>query len=52
VTYGKSSLPSLDSFKSDIGLGLDFGGLGLYVTKAVTNASEPVRFFARLQRRF
>ena len=52
VTFGKGSLPAFGSFKSDIGLGLDFGGLGLYVTKAITDATEPVRFFARLQRRF
>ena len=52
VTFAKGSLPEFGSFKSDIGLGLDFGGLGLYVTKAITDATEPVRFFARLQRRF
>ena len=52
VSFGKGSLPAFGSFKSDIGLGLDFGGLGLYVTKAITDATEPVRFFARLQRRF
>ncbi len=52
VTYGKSSLPSFGSFKSDVGLGLDFGGVGLYATKALADGNEPVRFFARLQRRF
>jgi hypothetical protein len=52
LTYGSGTLPPFDTFKTDIGLGLDFGGIGAYFTKAVADSSEPVRFFLRLQRRF
>jgi hypothetical protein len=52
VTYAKGQLPSIDTFRSDAGLGLDFGGLGVYAAKALSRSSEPVNFFLRLQRRF
>jgi hypothetical protein len=52
VTYAKDQLPSIDTFRSDAGLGLDFGGLGVYAAKSLSRSSEPVNFFVRLQRRF
>jgi hypothetical protein len=52
ITYGATDLPSLDTFRSDVGLGFDFGGLGLYAAKALSRSDEPVNFFVRLQRRF
>ncbi|HET9425708.1 MAG TPA: hypothetical protein VFO55_10085 [Gemmatimonadaceae bacterium] len=52
TTYGKGELPSLNTFRSDVGLGLDFGGLGLYAAKAISRPEEPVNFFLRLHRRF
>src|SRR3989442_2320055 len=44
-------LPTLGSWLADLGLGIDWGGLGLYVAKAVT-AGEPLRFTLRLDHRF
>ena len=44
--------PPLRSFKIDLGAGIDFGGVGLYWAKAVSDAAEPVRFMVRLERRF
>ena len=44
-------LPTLGSWLADLGLGLDWGGLGLYAAKAVT-AGEPLRFTLRLDHRF
>ena len=44
-------IPSLDEWMYDLGVGLDAGGIGAYLSKALT-AGEPVRFFVRLQRRF
>ncbi len=44
-------LPTLGSWVADLGLGIDWGGLGLYVAKAVT-AGEPLRFTLRLDHRF
>ena len=44
-------LPSPGSWLADLGLGVDWGGFGLYVSKAVT-AGEPLRFTLRLDHRF
>jgi hypothetical protein len=44
-------LPSLDLWKADVGIGVDLGGLGLYLAKALTDG-EPVRLTARLEHRF
>jgi len=52
LTYAKGAVPAFDSWKVDLGGGVDFGGLGLYWAKAVRDASEPARFFVRLERRF
>jgi hypothetical protein len=51
-TYPKERLPSIDTFRSDVGIGFDVGGLGLYAAKALSRPEEPVNFFVRLQRRF
>jgi hypothetical protein len=48
-----NKLPPLNSFKVDLGGGVDFGDLGLYWAKAINNSSDdPVRFIVRLQHRF
>jgi hypothetical protein len=52
ITYSKTQLPGLDTFRTDVGFGFDFGGLGLYAAKALSRSDEPVNFFLRLQRRF
>ena len=52
LTYRRSELPPLSSFRSDLGGGVDFGGFGVYVAKAVSSAGEPLRFFVRLKHRF
>ncbi len=44
-------LPTLGSWLGDLGLGVDWGGFGIYVAKAVT-AGEPLRFTLRLDHRF
>ncbi len=45
-------LPPLSSFRSSLGVGVDFGGLGLYLAKSVTTGAEPMNFLVRLGRRF
>ena len=45
-------LPALSSFRTSLGLGVDFGGLGFYLAKAVSTSREPVNFLLRLERRF
>jgi hypothetical protein len=44
-------LPTLGSWLADLGLGVDWGGFGMYFSKAVT-AGEPLRFTLRLDHRF
>jgi len=43
-------LPTIGSWLGDLGLGMDWSGLGLYVAKGVTG--EPLRFSVRLNHRF
>jgi hypothetical protein len=43
--------PTLGTWLADVGLGVDWAGLGLYVAKAVT-VGEPLRFTVRLDHRF
>lgn len=52
MTYPKGVLPPTSTFRTDLGLGFDFGGLGIYAAKAVSAPTEPVNFFLRLHRRF
>jgi hypothetical protein len=52
LTYARDKLPALSTFRTDLGLGLDFGGLGFYVAKAISVTAEPARFFIRLRHRF
>ena len=48
----RNAVPDLNSFKVDLGAGIDFGDFGMYWAKAVRETDEPVRFFVRLQHRF
>jgi hypothetical protein len=45
-------IPPLSSFRTSLGLGLDFGGLGVYFAKAVSSPKEKVNVLVRLGRRF
>jgi hypothetical protein len=51
-TYPQDEIPALNSFRSDVGIGFDFGGIGIYAAKAISRPEEPVNFFLRLHRRF
>lgn len=44
-------LPTLGSWLADLGLGVDWGGFGMYIAKAVTTG-ERLRFTVRLDHRF
>jgi len=52
LQYPSGSLPGFDSWRTDVGLGLDLGIAGLYVAKAVSSPKEPANFFVRIRRRF
>ena len=44
-------IPSPETFRTDVGLGLDFTNLGLYVAKATSDLKEPANFLVRVRRR-
>lgn len=52
LQYTSGSLPGIDTFRTDVGLGLDLGIVGLYVAKAVSDTEEPANFFLRINTRF
>jgi len=52
LNVGRHDFPSLSSYRTDIGAGLDFDRLGLYIAKAVSVPKEPVNVFLRVRHRF
>jgi hypothetical protein len=50
--YAVQSFPDLSTFKTDMGLGLDFGSVSLALAKALSDGREPVNVIVRLERRF
>jgi hypothetical protein len=52
LTYASGRIPSFNTFRTDIGGGLDFGGVGFYLAKAMADSGEPLRAFVRLRHRF
>ncbi|HVE79049.1 MAG TPA: hypothetical protein VNA89_09325 [Gemmatimonadaceae bacterium] len=52
LVYRGGQLPSIGTFRVDVGAGLDFGVLGFYVAKAVSRGSEPPNFIFRARHRF
>ena len=52
LRYPSGALPPFDTYRTDLGLGLDLGVAGLYVAKAVSSPKEPANFFVRIHNRF
>ena len=52
LKVGRHEFPSLSSYRTDIGAGLDFDRLGMYVAKAISVPKEPVNVFVRVRHRF
>ena len=52
LTYARGELPPLSSFRTDLGLGLDFDLFGVYVAKSMSNPKERPNFFVRVRHRF
>jgi hypothetical protein len=52
MNLGRRDFPPLSSYRTDIGAGLDFDLLGIYVAKALSAPQEPANVFLRLRRRF
>ena len=52
LSFDRNKLPPLSTFKTDLGVGIDFDVIGLYVAKAMSAPKEPVNFFVRIRHRF
>ena len=52
MTYERNDIPPFSTFRTDLGLGLDIGGIGIYAAKALSTPREPLNFFLRLRHRF
>ncbi|HEX3865195.1 MAG TPA: BamA/TamA family outer membrane protein, partial [Gemmatimonadaceae bacterium] len=52
IHYDSDAIPPLSTFRTDVGLGLDVGGIGIYAAKSASTPSEPLNFFVRLRHRF
>lgn len=52
MSYGSGSIPSFSSFRTDLGVGLDFDSFGVYLAKPLSTPGLPARVFVRLQHRF
>ena len=52
LEYSSRSMPRFGTFRTDVGLGLDLGLIGVYVAKAVSSPKEPANVFLRVHRRF
>jgi len=52
LTYPSGRLPFFEGFRSDVGVGLDLGALGVYVAHPLNGANRTPRTFVRLGRRF
>ncbi len=52
LTFSKNAMPGFETYKTDLGIGVDFGSLGVYWAKSASDAQEPARVLLRLERRF
>ncbi len=52
IQYEAGTIPPLGTFRTDVGIGLDVAGIGIYAAKSASTPSEPVNFFVRLRHRF
>ena len=53
LTFDRGIIPALSTFRTDVGVGLDFGGIfGVYAAKSTSTPAEPLNVFVRLRHRF
>jgi outer membrane protein assembly factor BamA len=52
MMYDRGELPPLSTYKTDLGLGLDFDVFGVYVAKAMSAPKTPANLFVRIRHRF
>jgi len=52
LQYERGRFPSIGTFRTDVGLGIEFDPVGVYVAKSVSEAKQPANVFVRVRRRF
>ena len=52
MTYASDRIPPTSTFRTDAGLGLEFGSFGIYAAKPMSASKEPINYFVRLRHRF
>jgi hypothetical protein len=52
LNYGRHDFPPLSTYRTDLGAGLDFDIVGIYLAKALSVPREPLNVFVRVRRRF
>jgi Outer membrane protein/protective antigen OMA87 len=52
LDYGRRDFPPLSTYRTDLGVGLDFDVLGIYAAKALSVPREPLNVFLRVRHRF
>jgi hypothetical protein len=52
LNFGRHDFPPLSTYRTDLGAGLDFDLLGIYVAKALSVPQEPLNVFLRVRHRF
>lgn len=52
LAYPRGTIPLFQGFRTDVGVGLDFGTLGVYVAQPLTGSARTPRLFMRLGTRF
>lgn len=52
LQLSSGSLPGLESFRTDLGLGVDLGLFGIYVSRGISDPGQRTNFYLRLHERF
>lgn len=52
LNLDRDAVPSLSTYRTDIGAGLDFDLIGLYAAKALSDPKQPMNVFVRVRHRF
>ena len=52
LVYSTRRIPPLETFRTDVGLGVDLGLFGVYVAKSVSERGEPANVILRARGRF
>jgi hypothetical protein len=52
LAYPQAQLPSPSTFRSDVGVGVDFASFGVYVAQPLNGENRTPRFFMRVGTRF